>query len=445
MYLLLNTSHHPFIITGDCYFSSILEFMICNHRVCVAFINLFLLVFYFFSFDFLFLFFAVVFCFFCLNCFSWCGLFFFVDSYVYVILIYIRIFIFCLILFSEKNKSLVFLSQALVVISFCFFIPFNVFFFYIFFELSIFPILIMILGYGYQIEKVSASFYLIFYTSLCSFPFLFVFLNLDFSLIFVYFDFVLSWELVFILTMAFMIKFPVFFLHLWLPKAHVEAPTSASMLLAGLLLKFGTIGFVRVIKSLRFCHVNFWVFVSIIGFVMSAFSCVFQSDTKSLAAYSSISHMSFLLLGLLFFSVFGKTGGLLIIVAHGYTSTIMFYFIGIFYSSVGSRMIYYLNSFIGSGIILCILFSFSFLSNAGVPPSLSFFSEFIFVSGSFIFFSGLFFFVFVYFFVSFYYSIFFVVNLFIGKKFFFFNFWGSFFRFFLVFMCFNVFWLGVFF
>uniref|UniRef100_A0A0K0EK50 NADH-ubiquinone oxidoreductase chain 4 n=1 Tax=Strongyloides stercoralis TaxID=6248 RepID=A0A0K0EK50_STRER len=87
-------------------------------------------------------------------------------------------------------------------------------------------------------------------------------------------------------------KFPVFFLHLWLPKAHVEAPTSASILLAGLLLKFGTVGFVRIIKSLSYCHINYWFFFSVLGMFISCFVCVFQSDFKSLAAYSSVVHMN---------------------------------------------------------------------------------------------------------------------------------------------------------
>lgn len=172
---------------------------------------------------------------------------------------------------------------------------------------------------------------------------------------------------------------------------------------------------------------------------MSAFCCIFQSDSKSLAAYSSVTHISFLLFSLLFFSVFGKTSGVLIIVAHGYTSTLIFYFIGEFYHVVGSRMIYYFNSLFCSSILMRIFFSLVFLSNLGLPPSLSFFSEFLTIRGSFIFFSKLLFFFFVYFLVSFYFSIYFVVNFFLGKNFYFVCSWGSFFSVFLLFICYNVF------
>lgn len=398
--------------------------------------------FYFLSYNFVFFFLSLLFAFSCFD-FSWCGLFLYVDSYVFVSIIFISIFIYGLILFSEGYKVLVKISQILILISFLFFIPHNFFFFYIFFELSIFPILVMILGYGFQVEKVSASFYLIFYTCFCSFPFLFVFYRVDFSYLFVYFDFIISWELVFILSITFIIKFPVFFLHLWLPKAHVEAPTSASMILAGLLLKFGTIGFFRIMKSLNFCHVNFFIFISLVGMLISSLCCIFQSDSKSLAAYSSVTHMRFLLFSFLFFSLSGKMSSVLIIIAHGYTSTLIFYFIGNFYHVVGSRIVYYFNSLFLSNIFICLLFSGVFLSNAGVPPSLSFFSEFMTIRVSFIVFSIVFVFLFFYFMVSFYYSIYFIVNLFIGKVFFFFNSYYTYYSFFLFLMCFNVFWFFI--
>lgn len=127
---------------------------------------------------------------------------------------------------------------------------------YIFFELSMFPILVIILGYGSQIEKINSSYYLIFYAAFCSFPFLFVYFKSNFLLVFTYYNFVISWEIFFILRLRFIIKFPIYFLHLWLPKAHVEAPTTARILLAGLLLKLGTAGFLRILGSLNFVHNN---------------------------------------------------------------------------------------------------------------------------------------------------------------------------------------------
>jgi len=150
---------------------------------------------------------------------------------------------------------------------------------------------------------------------------------------------------------------------------------------------------------------------------LGSFCCVFQSDSKSLAAYSSVTHISFLLLGLVFISLRGKISSLMLILAHGYTSTLIFYLIGEFYHTSSSRIIYFINSFFSSRIILGILFSLVFLSNRGVPPSLSFLSEFMVITNSINFSSFIFFIVFIYFVISFYYSLFLITNSLIGKYF----------------------------
>ena len=321
---------------------------------------------------------------------SWGGIFLFVDSNTFILLVVMTIFILGLVLLSEKNYIILILSEVLVLISIIFFFSFSILFMYIFFELSMFPIIIIILGYGSQIEKINSTFYLIFYASFCSFPFLFLYFYYDLDLGFCYFTKLMSWELLFFLSLGFLIKFPVYFLHLWLPKAHVEAPTTASMLLAGLLLKLGTAGFLRFIKSFRFIHLNFWFFISFIGMCLGALSCIFQSDAKSLAAYSSITHIGFLLLCLLLLSLEGKTSSLLLILAHGYTSSLIFFLIGEYYHSSSTRIIYYLNSFLNLRIFFSLVFILTFLRNAGMPPSLSFLSEFICISFSLNLFSYLF-------------------------------------------------------
>jgi NADH-ubiquinone oxidoreductase chain 4 len=178
------------------------------------------------------------------------------DSYTFILLILISIFIFSIILIREKNNNLLILSEILILVCILFFIPSNIIILYMFFELSIFPILVIILGYGSQIEKINSSYYLLFYAAFCSFPFLFVYFKSDFNLVFSYYNYFISWELFFILSLSFIIKFPIYFLHLWLPKAHVEAPTTARILLAGLLLKLGTAGFLRILGRINFIHNN---------------------------------------------------------------------------------------------------------------------------------------------------------------------------------------------
>lgn len=151
--------------------------------------------------------------------------------------------------------------------------------------------------------------------------------------------------------------------------------------------------------------------------ILASFCCVFQRDTKSLAAYSSVTHISFLLLCLVFVSMRGKVRGLMLILAHGYTSTLIFFIIGEFYHTSGRRMIYFINRFFRSRIISGILITLTFLSNRGVPPSLSFLSEFVVISNRILFFKFGFFLVFLYFVVSFYYSLFFITNSLMGKRF----------------------------
>nr|UDL72618.1 NADH dehydrogenase subunit 4 [Torquenema toraliforme] len=388
--------------------------------------------------------FMIIFSFLLFKNISWGGLFFVIDSNIFVLLIFMMIFIYGVVLISEKNFNLLILSAVLIVICLMFFVSSNVLMLYMFFELSLFPILIMILGFGSQIEKINSGYYLLFYAAVCSFPFLFIYYKSMFMFTTCYFDFVMTWEMFFILSLSFMMKFPVYFLHLWLPKAHVEAPTTASMLLAGLLLKLGTAGYLRILGSMNFVYNNFWIIISLLGMILASFSCVFQSDAKSLAAYSSVTHMSFLLLSIIFIMMSSKISGLLMMLAHGYTSTLMFYLIGEFYHVSSTRMVYFMNSFFGSSMFFGIMFSLVFLSNSGVPPSLSFLSEFMIITNSILISKLFFFMIFIYFMISFYYSLFLIVVSVMGKMYVNINNFNVGISMSTVLMMFNIFWLSLF-
>ena len=312
------------------------------------------------------------------------------DSYLFVVIGYISLFVISLILMCEIDSVIMLLSEVLVLICLLFFFSSNMMMLYIFFELSIFPVIIIILGYGSQVEKIGATYYLIFYAVVCSSPFLYVYFCRSFYLFFAYYSVVVSYEMVIFLTLCFLVKFPVYFLHLWLPKAHVEAPTTASMLLAGLLLKLGTLGYVRLILVYNYVYVFFWGILGLLGMILGSFLCLIQSDAKSLVAYSSVVHIRFVLFVLILICRSSKLRGGLMMISHGYVSTLIFYIVGEYYHVSSTRIINYLSGFINSSLAVRLIFMLVFLCNGGLPPSLSFFSEFIGLVGLYLSYRGLF-------------------------------------------------------
>nr|QRZ60661.1 NADH dehydrogenase subunit 4 [Spirocerca lupi] len=347
---------------------------------------------------------------------SWGGGLFFFDSLNFVFLSFMSVFVLGFIIFFECVNSLIFYSSLVVLFSVLFFFSGNMLLLYIFYELTMIPILFCLLGFGRQVEKIGACYYLIFYTLFFGFPYLFIYSSMMFFFNFVYYNFFMSYEFVLLLSLCFLVKFPVYFFHFWLPKAHVEAPTSTSMVLAGVMLKLGGGGVYRVSKSLSFFGLEFWVFISLVSMVFCSFICVMQSDGKSLAAYSSICHMGFVLLSEVVMIYYGKSMALIMMLAHGYTSVMMFYFIGEFYHIAGTRLIYYLRGYFNVSLLSCLFFCLVMMSNFSFPSSISFFSEYVvFNFGSSVFFFCVLF-LFFYYLVSFYYSIYVLVSFMVGYK-----------------------------
>lgn len=220
--------------------------------------------------------------------------------------------------------------------------------FYIRFEASLIPTLVLILGWGYQPERIQAGTYFIFYTIFASLPLLVSIISVyyKFGRISIYVGTEIYnsslmgcvWYLV--TVFAFIVKLPIFIVHLWLPKAHVEAPVAGSMILAGVLLKLGGYGLIRVLPIFRLANKNLswiWVRVRVVGGTIVRIICLRQVDIKALIAYSSVAHIGLVLCGLVVFGWWGLNGALIVIVGHGLCSSGLFCLANIVYERISRR------------------------------------------------------------------------------------------------------------
>jgi proton-translocating NADH-quinone oxidoreductase chain M len=187
--------------------------------------------------------------------------------------------------------------------------------------------------------------------------------------------------------LAFASKVPMIPTHLWLPEAHVEAPTSGSVILAGILLKLGTYGFIRfslpIFPQASFFFTPLVYTIATVGIIYTSFTAIRQSDFKRIIAYTSIAHMNLVILGIFSFNVIGIEGAILQSLSHGFVASALFLIIGVVYDRYKTRLVQYYGGLASVMPLYIIIFLFFTMANISFPGTSSFVGELLILIGSF--------------------------------------------------------------
>jgi len=187
--------------------------------------------------------------------------------------------------------------------------------------------------------------------------------------------------------LAFASKVPMLPVHLWLPEAHVEAPTAGSVILAGVLLKLGTYGFIRfslpLFPKASFFFTPLVYTIAVIGIVYTSFTAIRQTDFKRIIAYTSIAHMNLVILGIFSFNNMGIEGAIFQSLSHGFVASALFLIIGIVYDRYRTRIVQYYGGLAAIMPIYITVFLFFTMANIALPGTSSFIGEFLILAGSF--------------------------------------------------------------
>ncbi len=267
--------------------------------------------------------------------------------------------------------------------------------FYIFFESVLIPMFLIVGIWGSRDRKILAAYYFFLYTLLGS-------LTMLLSILYIYlqvgttdYEVLLTFSfsqleqkfLWFTFFLAFASKVPMLPVHLWLPEAHVGAPTAGSVILAGVLLKLGTYGFIRfslpLFPKASFFFTPLVYTIAVVGIIYTSFTAIRQTDFKRIIAYTSIAHMNLVILGIFSFNTIGIEGAIMQSLSHGFVASALFLIIGVVYDRYRTRIVQYYGGLASVMPIYIFIFLFFTMANISFPGTSSFVGEFLILVGSF--------------------------------------------------------------